>query len=111
MTHTATQTTGYDFTGPARTVHVVSWVYWNGDNQGGGGFDWYEDEHRTAADAQFEKEKADWYSGRDGFPNTRIRLVTVNVPAHLYGQALTDFLDANIDPIKALLPARKVALV
>lgn len=91
---------------PTRTVYVVSWVYWNGDEQGGGGFDWYPARHEAAAFEAFDREKAAW----DGSP-ARIRLLRMDVPADLDGEALTNWLDEDIDALEVTEPALRVALV
>lgn len=69
-----------------RTVWVVSWVYWNGDEQGGGGFWWIPD--RGTALEQFNREKDQWQG-----ITARIRLVSIDVPVHLDGEALTRYID------------------
>jgi len=107
------------------TVWVVSFVYWNGDEQGGGGFWWYPD-HDDALLA-FEEEKQAW----KGTPS-RVRLVRVDVPSEAwtceghdvtvagdgatriehracdYDSPLTCWLDSNIDGIERIWPAEKV---
>ena len=91
-------------------VHVVSWVYWNGDEQGGGGFDWTPD--RQVAIAGFDEERKRWRGGV-----ARVRLVLdVPIPEGLNNRQITDYLDDNIDRLEAMqsqggLPAAKVALV
>lgn len=90
------------------TVPVVSWVYWNGDEQGGGGFNWYPPEtpYETLLDA-FRTEAAAWA----GYPH-RVRLVYVpDVPAYLTGTDLTDYLDAErLDDMETGLPAHRVSI-
>lgn len=87
-----------------RTVHVVSHVYWNGDEQGGGGFYWYNDP--AAADRQFYTERAVWGTGP-----ARVRLVDVAVPFVLTDAGITDYIDGYLlDDVESFLPARKVAL-
>lgn len=88
-----------------RTVHVVSQVYWNGPEQGGGGFDWYD---------SLEDAVRGFYAERDAWRGTssRIRLVTVDdVPLALTNEGVTDYLDRRIDDLEVHLPARKVALI
>lgn len=83
-----------------RKVYVVSWVYFNGDEQGGGGFNWYEAENRNVAEQDYEAEAPRWAPDR-----VRVRLLEVEVNANLTGQALTNFLDGDIDQLEVHLPA------
>lgn len=102
----------------SRRIWVVSWVYWNGDEQGGGGFWWYPD-HRDAVLA-FEEEKRNWASAA-----VRVRLVSMILPneahscsraTHTHGDVedvITCWIDSNIDLIEAMqsqggLPAERV---
>lgn len=94
-----------------RTVHVVSWVYWNGDEQGGGGFNWFWPQFEDAALKAFDKEVAAWQGAV-----ARVRLVDVEVPDDMSAEQITEYIDNDIDlielsPSRGGLPARKVALV
>jgi hypothetical protein len=96
-------------------VHVVSWVYWNGPEQGGGGFDWMPAQNvsdRLMAIDGFYEEWKRWLGGV-----ARVRLLLdVDVPAGLSREQITDHLDSRIDllelaPSKGGLRAAKVALM
>lgn len=97
------------------TIYVVSWVYWNGEDVGGGGFNWFWTE--TDARAAFETERRGWDAAR-------VRLVALTVPAHLRRDratqadrdAVTDWIDAQIEmvedsPSKGGAPALAVAVL
>lgn len=83
------------------TVWVVSWVYWNGDEQGGGGFNWFWSE--DLAKKAFKVEAMVWKGGV-----ARIRLVEVQVPDvpdqeagdEAAQQRVTDLIDENLDRIE-----------
>lgn len=91
-------------TGPTRTVFVVSFVYWNGDDQGGGGFWWYP-ELEPALEG-FAKEKAEWCTF-----SSRVRLVRIaDVPAELTVDEVTSWLDADINRLENTEPALRVAI-
>lgn len=75
----------------------------------GGGFDWYPATvDRAALDAAFDAEVACW-ADTTGAPCT-VRLVAVCVPEHLTGEALTDWLDADIDALEHSLPPLRQAM-
>lgn len=84
-----------------RKVVVHSWH----SPESCGGFDWYPDTQAgyIAATEAFVKD-----TGPDnpwGGDPVRVRLLTVDVPADLDGQALTDWLDEDIDALEETLPA------
>ena len=84
-----------------KTVGVVSH-----HNEGTGGFWWFpEGTTREALDAAFDKEVAIWTSAQGNEADTTIRLVMVEVPAHLDGEELTIELDSDIDALEIDLPA------
>lgn len=86
------------------TYYVVSWVYWEGDEQGGGGFNWYYTEEN--ARQGFQAEKRAWEGAC-----ARVRLVKVQVPTFLDPEAVTAWIDGDIDLIEYHLPALAVALI
>lgn len=93
-----------------KTIWVVSHVYWNGAEQGGGGFWWYPD--RDTALLAYADERRAWCE----YP-ARIRLVRVDVPPSgqvcvdnpcYYDDPITCWLDSRIDELETGLPAEKV---
>lgn len=98
------------------TVWAVSHVYWNGDEQGGGGFNWTTD--RNVALDIFEEEKEAWA----GIGAARVRLVKVALPSDAsspcpwsgcltcVSKPITCWIDAHIDGIEAAWEAEKVWL-
>lgn len=87
--NTATTTAVESDPGPTKSLYVLSWVYWNGDEEGGGGFVWFPlDAALTDVHGCFLKECVGWDDGP-----ARVRLSLMDVPTHLDGQALTDYLD------------------
>jgi hypothetical protein len=76
------------------TIYVVSWVYWNGDEQGGGGFQWLPS--RDDALELFEAEKSAW-AGNDP---ARVRLLRVELPA----EALECFGNHQVHTPEGLKP-------
>lgn len=96
---------------PTVTVPVVSWVYWNGDDQGGGGFNWWPpNTPEEVLLREFNREADGWEPV--GECPARVRLVFVpDVPSHLEGSELTDYLDAErLDDMETTLRAHRVAL-
>lgn len=80
-----------------KKVWVISWH----KPDSFGGFDWYPIE--ADARAAFAREAfGDTWKGE---PNVRVRLVAADVPTELEGQALTDWLDEDIDALEVTLPA------
>lgn len=87
-------------------VHVVSHVYWNGDEQGGGGFWWWPT--LAEAEAGFEFERKCWEGCR-----AYIRLVPAVAVPETDRDQITLWLDAHIELLEfgpGCLPASKVAL-
>jgi len=105
---------------PMTTIWVVSWVYWNGDEQGGGGFNWFWDQE--AADAAFDEEVKAWEGAA-----ARIRMLPVHLPRDLVPDPkdrdsamfegdcarVTEVLDSDIDFIEDFKSTRatRVALL
>lgn len=84
-----------------RTIWVVSWTYWNGDEPGGGGFMWYF----TKAEAVngFEFERNAW-----GDTPIRVRLVQMRVPKRLNQRQVTELIDSDIEFVEEKARAEKV---
>lgn len=88
-----------------KTVWVVSWVYWDGAAQGGGGFWWFPT--REEAEIYFRQEHEGW-----GSHPHRVRLVEITVPDFPTEQEITDWIDSDIDMVEdhKISPAIKVAI-
>lgn len=92
-----------DNPGPERTVVVVCWVYWNGDEQGGGGFNWWEESFRDLAEQAFAAEGPGW-----GDTPVGVRLLDMRIPASLTDPAqVTEWLDDRMDELEFDAPATK----
>lgn len=82
-------------------VGVVSWVYWNGDMQGGGGFHWFP--RLGDAGKFFDEESKAW-----GDTKARVRLLWLVIPNSLNtedgDEEVTDYLEEYLDEIETSLP-------
>lgn len=93
---------------PRIPVWIVSWVYWNGDEQGGGGFNWWPEAgtDRDLVQEAFTKEHEGWVGGV-----ARVRLLKALVPPYQVTeegrQTVTDWLDAQIDNLESHWPAEQ----
>lgn len=85
-------------------VDVVSWVYYNGDESGGGGFVWEpvtdEPDHDATMRQRFDYEVAAWQTG-----TAVVRLVRILVPNFGTDEAgrtkITAWIDADIDRVES----------
>lgn len=90
---------GHKYAASWMVVWVVSWVYWNGDEQGGGGFNWWPYDK--------EQEARDYFAKENGWTTAVVRLLSLTVPN--YGTTepgrneVTRWIDADIDQIEGTL--------
>lgn len=82
-----------------QAVWVCSWVYWNGDEQGGGGFEWVPEDKRDELFTYYQGEAARWAT-----TTARIRFLSMQVPV-MGRDEITEWIDGDIDLIEASLPA------
>jgi hypothetical protein len=92
---------GHQYVEEWTPVWVVSWVYWQGDEQGGGGHNWWPaDIDYAHVSAEFRREVDNWKDS-----TAMVRLTRLSVPA--YGtdekarEAITRWIDADTDRIES----------
>lgn len=92
---------GHPYVTDVTSVWVVSWVYYQGDEQGGGGHNWWPgDTDDEVIKTAFDEEVRGWETS-----TAMVRLTRLRVPA--FGtdekarEAITNWIDADTDRIES----------